>query len=480
MHSSLLKSSVNRRFRGRRLGGIAVITGIVLLLLMGITALAIDLGFLMLGRTQMQAASDASSLAGGTELMSGLGRFATRTPAEVEVAARPVARTFAAANRAAELDSAFIDQNRDVQFGRANFDAASGGWVQTLGAAPYNMVRVTVRRDQVGSGNGDAPVPLFFARALGHAESTLTAVSAAAIMPARGFTVTEEGEASGVIPFAFKQRVWRRLEDAQDWYRNPDGSTQTLPSTYTPGDPNYPMHDPGDGGPLEPMFHRHAYDNQGDLLYDAAGDPIWEQDIFDNFHYTDPASPTNAGTVSGGEGSPTPDGWLEVDLYPESTGGAITAGNAGTVDLGDTDNAANAIREQIINGLTLSDYEAMETQGILTDGELVLDPAENIEVQVDGDTGISGGPIDQAMNAIIGETRAITLYDHDIVEGPGDTITYTLTEFVGVRVMFADLTGTDKHIWIQMAPHSDGTAVPDLDDMPGPDTTVFTPLILIE
>ena len=475
----IISPTKRRRYDGHRKGGIAVITGIVLLVLVGFTALAIDLGYLMLSRTQMQAVSDSSSLAGGTELMPGLGRFATKTPAEVETAARPVAAAFAAMNRSADRSSTYIDQSRDIEFGQAIIDPVSGSWIQTLGAAPYNMIRVTVRRDQVGSSNGDQPIPLFFAQALGHKESTLTAVSAAAIMPAKGFTVSDEGEAAGVIPFAFKQRVWRRLEDAQVWYRNPDGSTQVIPSTYTPGDPAYPMHDPGDGSPLEPMFHRHAYDIQGDLLYDEAGDPIWEQDIFDNFHYAEPANPEETGLVSGGVGAAIPDGWLEVDLYPESTGGAITAGNAGTVDLGDTNNAANAIRDQILNGLTLSDYEAMEGQGILTDGQLMLDPSENIQVQVDGDTGISGGPIDQAMNQIIGETRAITLYDHQVVDGPGDTIVYTLTEFVGVRILYADLTGSEKHIWIQMGAHHDGTAVPD-DDFPGPDTTVFTPLILIE
>ena len=464
----------------RRAGGVAPIAAIVLLLLFGFTALAIDVGYLKLSHTQMQAASDSSSLAGGTELMPGLGRFATKTPSEVEAAARPVAQTFAGFNRAADLNSVYVDQGRDLQFGQAIFDTNSGSWIQTLGVTPYNMVRSTVRRDQAGSTAGDGPIPLIFARAMGRDESTLTAPSAAALFPANGFTVSEDGDgASGVIPFAFKQRVWRRLEDAQNWYRNPDGTTNVIPTTYTPGDPNYPMHHPADGSPAEPMFHRHAYDNQGDLLYDTDGNPIWEQDIFDNFH-ADPAESTDPATVTGSESSPIPDGWLEVDLYPESTGGAITAGNAGTVDLGGADNAASAIRDQILYGLTYSDYVAMENQGILTDGELVLDPVENIEVEVDGDTGISGGPIDQAMNAIIGETRAITLYDHNVVEGPGDTVTYTLTEFVGVRILFADLTGSDKHIWIQMAPHVDGTAVPDTDVVPGPDTTIFSPLILIE
>jgi Flp pilus assembly protein TadG len=479
MNSQLRLSSRPRGCRSKRDGGVALITAIVLLVLLGFTALAIDLGYLMLGTTQMQAASDSASLAGGTELLPGLGRFATKSAAQVEGAARPVAQTYAAFNRNADQIATYIDQNRDVEFGQAVFDGTS--WIQTIGAQPYNMVRASVLRNQAGSGSGDAPVPLFFARVLGHDESSMERASAAVIMPADGFKVSEPGEASGVMPFAFKEKAWKRLRAAQDWYKTTGGGNPAnIPNTYTPGNPSYPMYDPGNGAPLEPMFHRHAYDSQGNLRYDRNGNPIWERDIYDNFS-ANPADSTETATVTGQappQASTNFDGWLEVNLYPESTGGAITAGNAGTVDLGDTANAAQAIADQILGGLTYEDYQAMEAQGLLTDGQFILDPDNNIEVTAEGDTGISGGPIQQAFDQIIGETRAILLYSQ--VSSPGNNAEYTLVEFVGVRVLFARMNSGTKSIWIQMAPHQDGTAVPDWDEVPGPDTTVFTPLILIE
>jgi hypothetical protein len=115
----------------------------------------------------------------------------------------------------------------------------------------------------------------------------------------------------------------------------------------------------------------------------------------------------------------------------------------------------------------------------LTDaGELVLDPVEESTLVVNGDTGISGGPIDQAMNSIIGESRVMMLFNNAVKNG--NTVDYTLTEFVGIRVLYANLTTSNKVIWVQMATVVDGTAITDYDEEIGENTTVFTPLILIQ
>jgi hypothetical protein len=82
------------------------------------------------------------------------------------------------------------------------------------------------------------------------------------------------------------------------------------------------------------------------------------------------------------------------------------------------------------------------------------------------------------MNSIIGQPRAMTLFSNAVKNG--NTVDYTLTEFVGIRVMNADLTTGKKAIWVQMATVVDGTAITDYDDEIGENTTVFTPLILIQ
>ena len=122
------------------------------------------------------------------------------------------------------------------------------------------------------------------------------------------------------------------------------------------------------------------------------------------------------------------------------------------------------------------DYAVMEAQGMLTNGELVVSQENPVYAQ--GDTGISNGPITQALNEILGEPRAIALFTE--VQNPGNNAIYKLVEFVGVRTMDVQTTGTPKQIWLQPAKLVDGTGVPDLDDPPGDDDSIFTPLILIE
>ena len=85
-----------------RHGVSALIILVLLVVLIGMVAMVVDVGFIVMTKSQMQAADDSATLAGGTELLSGLGRYATKTPAEVEAAARPVAVQFAASNRAGE------------------------------------------------------------------------------------------------------------------------------------------------------------------------------------------------------------------------------------------------------------------------------------------------------------------------------------------------------------------------------------------
>ncbi|MGI9515598.1 MAG: TadE/TadG family type IV pilus assembly protein, partial [Pirellulaceae bacterium] len=65
-------------------GKILMLTGLLMMILLGMVALAVDIGWILVARTQLQSASDSGSLAGGTELLPGLGPNAYRTPAQVQ------------------------------------------------------------------------------------------------------------------------------------------------------------------------------------------------------------------------------------------------------------------------------------------------------------------------------------------------------------------------------------------------------------
>ena len=76
-----------------RRGAIAIKAAVLIFfVLIGMVALAIDVGFIVLTRTEAQVVADASSLAAGTALLPGLGMGATATHDEVEAAAESLAQ----------------------------------------------------------------------------------------------------------------------------------------------------------------------------------------------------------------------------------------------------------------------------------------------------------------------------------------------------------------------------------------------------
>ena len=423
----------------RRSGAIAIMTAILLLVVIAVAAVSLDSGYIFLTQTELQAACDSSALAGGTELFDGLGVDRTKTPAQVDTAARDTAVSFAAMNYAGDRLAVFADSGRDIRLGRARFDIASGTWIKTWDVGPYNMVRVRLHRNKQGSSDGDGPLGLLLGPIVGQDSASLAVYATAVTMPASGFAVTPgSSETAQIMPFAFRRSVWERRQLAQDYQ------------------------DDNPASPLTDNPHVYQKDGNGNLILDDDGNPI--QDVFDNYGYTE--SDGNYTITNGADGT------LEVDLYPEDPGNTgNTAGNSGTIDFGSGNNSTTDIARQIRTGLSDSDLSYFDN------GEIVFND-DNPALDVEGDTGISGGPIEAALNDILGEPRAIALFD--LVQNPGNTAIYTLVEFVGVRVMYANLNGGSKHVWIQPAKLVDGNAVPDLEEEPGDDTSIFTSLILID
>lgn len=148
----------------------------------------------------------------------------------------------------------------------------------------------------------------------------------------------------------------------------------------------------------------------------------------DEFSY-DPVT----GNVSSG-----PDGILEVDLYPYGIG-SLPPGNRGTVDLGAPNNSTADLKRQILHGLNAYDLSFFG-------GEIRTD---NGPIQLNGDTGISAG-MKGELEQIKGRPRLIPLFTH--VSGPGNNAMYTVPKFVGIRIMYVQLTGNNKRVIVQPAP----------------------------
>jgi Flp pilus assembly protein TadG len=297
--SSPLGAMRLRRFDKKRWGSIILLSTGIMIMVFGFLAFTVDLGYIALTKGQLQAAGDAGVRAGAFELKSGLGANKRDTPEEVAAVATQAAVAVAAANRAGDVSAVYADPTRDLRFGQVIYDPVSGTWDKRWGVTPYNMVELTLHRDQVptsdstetGQGdpvanNGDHPLPLFFAPVIGHYDATLNTKAVAALLPGNGFRI-------------------------------PSGSDSTLP--YLP----------------------FALDlGTWDALIRKDTDPQWY--LRDNFTQNQ-----DTGAISKGA-----DGILEANLYPE---GGTTTGNRGTIDIGSGDNSNSHIIRQILYGLNADD-----------------------------------------------------------------------------------------------------------------------------
>lgn len=374
-----LKIRPSRGLSPIRHGSIVAWTAVVLTAVLGFTALAVDVGFMTQTKAQMQSAADGAVLSAALEMPNGWGAGKTMTTSQVDAAARTAAQAVAVKFRVGEQAAAYLDTTRDIRFGQRTKSSA-GAWVESWGTSPYNMLEVTIRRDQPLSGTtasrGDQQLPLFFAKAMGNQSASMTAVSTAVLAPGNGFYIPpSSGLTTPLLPLTVDEPSWNAL------INNGVGS--------------------------------------------------------DNYAFN------SDGTVSPGS-----DGIKEISLYPNGSG-SLPSGNRGTVDIGSAGNSTADLSRQIRFGANENDlsYFGGRLQ-IPTSGVLPLN----------GDTGLSAG-IKDDLASIIGRPRAIAVFSS--VSGPGNNATFLITKFVGIRVLFVQLTGSpsNKKVVVQPAPVFDGTIV---------------------
>lgn len=377
----MLRVTVARGLRPQgdtRRGAIIAWSAVIMVALMGFTAFAVDVGFMTQTKAQMQAAADGSVLSAGLELPNGWGKGKVLTAQQVETASRSAAQAVATTYRLGEQAAAYLDTTRDVRFGQRTQNA-SGAWVENWGTSPYNIIEVTIHRDQPLTGDiatrGDQQLPLLFARVLGTKTASLIAKATATLSPGGGFYI-------------------------------PPGSGLTCP-----------------------------------LLPIAMDEPTWN-DLINNNVGSDNYRFSNGAVTSGS------DGIREVSLYPGSSS-SLPSGNRGTVDIGSPNNSTADLSRQIRYGPNEADLAYFGGKVMIPPGGLL---------PLNGDTGLSAG-IKDDLAAIIGQPRAIPVFRS--VSGPGNNATYQICKFVGIRILFVQLTGSpsQKRVVVQPAPVFDGTIV---------------------
>ena len=198
----------SHRRRSRR-GSVLMLGALFMVVLVGMLAFAIDLGYVATVKNELQRTADAAALAGAYELLDFEELKDAADPSTRHDAVRDTAQRFAWSNPAGAT-AIYVPGN--------NANATDGDLVLGYVADPadpddmhfddeekYNAVRVRVRRDSVANG----PLSLFFAPVLGMASKTLS-VEATAIFDkdVAGFKVTDNLVNSKLLPYTLHIDDW--------------------------------------------------------------------------------------------------------------------------------------------------------------------------------------------------------------------------------------------------------------------------------
>lgn len=403
-----------------RRGIIAPLAAILIVVLLGMIAFAVDIGYITMARSEAQNAADSAAMAGVTKLADQLRTSTltsgkpTQTTAHLNTA-RDEAIAFALKNyiatHATELKTA------EVEFGYMSnpFDHSSNtldtsGWP----ARPYNACRVTITRDDDHAGG---PLKLFFGPILGVSEKKIEATATSVLVLG---TATVKGNSSstrrgGLLPFTYQVDKWHAVLNATS------SGVKSVTSSYG-------------------YFSGSVNITIQDSFKVAAGS-------------TGPSGVTSAA-----------DSVFEVNVFPLDT----TPGNFGTINFTKTksSNSTSVLGDLVRYGPDTEDW---------TDLPDILEASHANQVAVNGEPGISNG-IKDDVAAIKGETRVLPLFS--TVSGTGNNTFYNLVEFVPVTIVDVNLTGNPKYIKFQPAFASvdsiiNGTSRFDFDVTPSATPDLF-------
>ena len=247
--------------RARR-ATVVVYTAVCMTVVMGMAALAVDIGALYQAQAELQRAADGAALAAA-------GQMIADGVADPQAAALEAASEVAARNPVLRSPIGLNSQT-DVEFGRANYNDLTGRYEFYGGGDVYDSVRVTVRRTE---GSEGGPIELMFAKFLGHDSRGLEARAAAVLVP-RDIAVVID--VSGSMTYDSELRYWNRDDggytNTRDVWCALDGPEPSRP--YLPGAENETEY-ADDLGPTIGVM-----DTWGDPLipggYTASSDPgLW-------------------------------------------------------------------------------------------------------------------------------------------------------------------------------------------------------------
>lgn len=179
-----------------RRGVIVVLTSFLLTALFAFLALSVDTGRVVLTETQMQNAVDAAALAASQEISAAVYAAGQgQGPADIDANSVAIQSAKQMASEVAAANGVYVDPGQDVQFGSRAYDAASDTWPVQWNVSPFNVVKVSARRNGCDKGAPDGEFPLAFGWAVGK-DSVPLQTSATAFVEARDLVLVLDFSAS--------------------------------------------------------------------------------------------------------------------------------------------------------------------------------------------------------------------------------------------------------------------------------------------
>lgn len=184
---------------------------ILAIVLVGMIAFCVDIGYVLSAKEDLQRSADATALATCWEYGQKLADGNTSTNAALM--ARSTAVQYALLNFVTN-EPMTVDPNNsnnaegDVVFGYISDFTNPASEFQTADPSLYNAARVRLQKNS--SSNGE--VPYFFARVFGMTGQVLSAEATAGIIrDIRGFQAPSGGGNLNILPFALDQATWNNL-----------------------------------------------------------------------------------------------------------------------------------------------------------------------------------------------------------------------------------------------------------------------------
>lgn len=194
--------------RRKRRGTIAAMTAIMLVMVLGMVAFAVDVGYLVLARSELQRSADSAALAAAWELVDEDELTTGADYAAIETNAQTTAAQFGGFNSVLQATPSVPSGN--VVVGHLASFTDPTAQIDVSGTNAPNVVQVQVSRTAAQNGQ----VPFFMAQILGIDSAAAQATSTAAMLTDfNGFRTPPSGGNLGILPFALDVDTWNDMLD---------------------------------------------------------------------------------------------------------------------------------------------------------------------------------------------------------------------------------------------------------------------------